>query len=348
MKLQARSIPGFIKAPDADVIAVLVYGPNGGLVRERADALMRAVAGKLDDPFLVGSLTGAEIATDPARLMDEAGAIALGGGRRAVRVTGAGDAIGDTLSQVIAAFAVDDRPSPSLIVVEAGELRPAGKLRKLFEPAKRAAAIPCYLDEARDLAQLVTEILGRHKLRPHPDATAWLVAHLGADRRVTRGELEKLALYAAGQSEVGIDDCRAVIGDAAASDLEQIMFAATGGEITTVDIALSRAFREGANAINIIRAAMRHMQRFHLVCGAVAEGTPIDAALKQLKPPPFFKVADRFRAQARGWPVAHVEAALELLSEAELRCKSTGMPDQLICARALMQIAQAGRRARAR
>lgn len=346
MKIPPARADRFVKSPGDEIIAILLYGPDDGLVRERAEALVRAAAGSLDDPFRVAEVAPSDLRDDPARLTDEARALAFGGGGRAVRLRGAGDGQSEAVKATIAALSEGDAPAPSLIVVEAGELTPRAKLRKLFEDSERAAAVACYLDDGRGLNQVIGEILSGHSLRAAPDALAWLIQHLGADRRVTRSELDKLALYCHGHSEVTLEDCVAVIGDASAGDLDQAVFAAAGGEFATLETALARAFREGTNAITVIRAAQRHLQRLHQVTGAMAAGTPLDAAIKGLKPPPFFKVADRFRAQARVWPVTHVAQALALLSEAEVRCKTTGMPDQLICARALMQIAQAGRRAK--
>src|SRR5260221_12063724 len=73
--------------------AVLLYGPDGGLAHERAVALVRHVAGSADDPFRVVELTVATLKDDPARLADEVAAQALTGGRRAVWIRDAGDAL---------------------------------------------------------------------------------------------------------------------------------------------------------------------------------------------------------------------------------------------------------------
>ncbi len=56
MKLSGARIDGFIRQPDPAARAILVYGPNAGLVRERADALARHVVDRLDDPFRVTEL----------------------------------------------------------------------------------------------------------------------------------------------------------------------------------------------------------------------------------------------------------------------------------------------------
>ena len=74
MKLSAANVEGFIRAPDPAVRAMLLYGPDGGLVRERADALARQVVDDLGDPFRVAELGPAQLKADPARLADEAAA----------------------------------------------------------------------------------------------------------------------------------------------------------------------------------------------------------------------------------------------------------------------------------
>ena len=90
MKLTAARINSFLQKPDAAARAVLIYGPDAGLVRERADELAKKIVPDFNDPFRVSILTGSMVADDPARLMDEMAAQALGGGRRLVRVTAGG------------------------------------------------------------------------------------------------------------------------------------------------------------------------------------------------------------------------------------------------------------------
>ena len=50
MKLSAGQIDGFLHRPDPQIRAVLLFGPDAGLVRERADTLARAICPDLHDP----------------------------------------------------------------------------------------------------------------------------------------------------------------------------------------------------------------------------------------------------------------------------------------------------------
>ena len=117
MKIDTRAIAGFLKRPDPAARAVLLFGPDAGLVKERAEGLARTVLEDLSDPFRVADLTGDLLASDPARLADEAAAMAMTGGRRVVRVRDAGNEAVEAFTNFF------ERPvGDALIVVEGGEL----------------------------------------------------------------------------------------------------------------------------------------------------------------------------------------------------------------------------------
>jgi DNA polymerase-3 subunit delta len=150
-----------------------------------------------------------------------------------------------------------------------------------------------------------------------------------------------LALYKGVSGEVTLEDAVACVGDSAATSLDQVVFATGGGDPIAVDQALGRVFSEGIAPVAVIRTTLRHFQRLHLVRGLIARDLPLDKAMARLKPPVIFLRAEAFRTQARAWSEARIARALDLLLEAEGDCKTTGMPDQAICSRALLRIAQA-------
>jgi DNA polymerase-3 subunit delta len=334
VKITAGRVAGFIKQPDPACRAVLVYGPDRGLVRERAEALAAGIVDDPDDPFRSAELTADEIKSDPARLGDEAGALSFTGGRRVVKVRGAGDGVA-----IIFKDFLDAPPGDALVVVEAGALAARSALRKLFEKAKSGAALACYGDEGRDLLAVITETLAQHGIKASGEALSYLQVHLGADRAVTRSELEKLALYKGEPGTVELDDAIACIDDSAASSLDTVIYAAAGGNWPDLDRALDRAMRQGISPVAVLRAMAGHMTRLHFAAALVAAGQPAGQAMKTLRPPIIFKFADRFVAQLSLWRSDRIAAALELLMGAELECKSTGQPGEVLCARALMRIA---------
>lgn len=336
MKLPAGEVEGFLRNPPGNLVAVLVYGPDSGLVKERMDRLALGVVDSLQDPFRVVDLDAGGLKKDPARLADEAQALSFTGGRRIVRIRQAGDAVAGLLEE----FLGTARPGGAMVLVEGGDLASRSSLRKAFEGARNAAALACYGDDARGLPAVIREMLQGQGLSIAPDAVAYLAGNLGSDRQVTRRELEKLALYK-GEGTVTLEDAEACVGDSAASSLDALINAAAGGRQDDLDRALVRVLAEGAAPVAILRVAGRHFQRLHQVRGMVDRGMAIDAAVQKLRPPVFFKAADALKAQARLWSAEAVARALDLLTEAEMDCKTTGMPDVAVCSRALMRLAQA-------
>ncbi|EKV32188.1 DNA polymerase III delta subunit [Caenispirillum salinarum AK4] len=342
MKLTGGRIEAFVARPDPKVRVVLVYGPDTGLVRERVDKLTRAVVDDPSDPFRVADLTAATLKEDPSRLADEAAAMALTGGRRVVRLRDAADAVTARVKPFI-----EDPKGDSLVILQAGDLAKSSSLRKLCEGADIAAALPCYADEGAGLETVVRDTLGAAGLRTSADAMAFLLSHLGGDRQLTRAELEKLVLYkGAAGGEVTLEDAAACVGDSASLGLDDLSNAVADGDVAGTQRMLDRLFREGTNPVQILRMVQRHFQRLHLAVGAVEAGKSPEAAMKSLRPPVFFKVANRFQGQMRRWTVPLIGQALDLLLEAEIDCKSTGLPAEEMCARALMQVARAAGRRR--
>ena len=340
MKIADRSVDGFLRKPDPKLRAVLFYGADVGLMRERAKALARTVVDDLGDPFRVVELAAKTVREDPARLSDEAAAIAFTGGRKVVWVRDGGDGLAGSVRSLFAQTGWE-----ALVVVEAADLTRRSKLVEAFEDDDGAAAIACYPDREEAIERVVEETLAARGLDIAPDALAFLSEHLGGDRGMTRAEAEKLALYCVGQKSVSKADAMAAIGDSAAVGLDDAVLGAFDGDLGRLSRALARLRGEGMSPVAILSAAQRHCQRLQLVVQAVAAGTQPAAAVRALKPPVYFDTAASFERQARRWSLALVGRALGLLTEADLRVRSTGSPAQALTGQVLQSIAGLARRA---
>jgi DNA polymerase-3 subunit delta len=154
MIVKSHEADRYVASPPKALTVALVYGPDAGLVQERAEKLLKSVVPDLTDAFNVSDLSEDVLLADPARLADEAAAISMFGGRRVVRVRGAGNDLAELLESFL-----DDPKGDALVVIEAGDLAKTGALRKLFDGHKSAAALQCYPDSARDLSDVVRDAL---------------------------------------------------------------------------------------------------------------------------------------------------------------------------------------------
>ena len=341
MKIAPARADRFLAAPPETLRACLFYGPDGGLVRERAAALGKRHVGDLSDPFRVSAVAPAALGDRPGLLADEAAQLSLTGETRLVRLEGATDAAADPCRILL-----ENEHAAALAIVEAGELPPRSKLRKLFEDAPDAAAIACYADDEAAVSRLIRATFDEARISIAPDAVAFLAARLGADRKITRSELDKLTLYAADSRSITLEDAAASCGAQSGLTLDELCDAAAGGRPAVAIAGLDTLADEGVHAVAILRAAQRHFARLQLTAARIEGGAAPDAAVKALRPPVFFKRNGAFREALRLWSAAKAGEALERLVEAEAACKRTGSVPAALCAEALLGIAREARAGR--
>ena len=318
MKLARQRVAGFLTDPGR-VRVVLLYGGDAGLIAERSELLVRAVLGAADDAFRFATVGRAE------DLVVESATIALGGGRRVVRLADAGE------GAVAAVAAVLKGPGDALILLEAPNLVASrSKLLKLVEGHPEAAAIACYPEEGEELSRAVREWLSALDVAVDDEALAWVVSRLGADRALSRAEVEKLALYIGPGGRVDLGSAEAVVGDVAGLSLDDALFAATEGDVALADRALERALSAGATPVAVIRTGLMHLERLQR---------------KESRPPLTFQRRGSFARALKLWTGPALAAALEDFFQGEKESKRTGTPDATLCRHLVLSLARTAARA---
>jgi DNA polymerase-3 subunit delta len=332
--LRAGDIDKFLSRPDPRRPVVLIYGPDSGLVSERTALVMRAALGENSDPFSAVPLDGDAIAADPGLLIDEAQTFGLFGNRRVIRVRAGGKNFAPALETLL------ENPPQATVVIEAGELRPSSPIRTICEKSQAAAVIPCYADTERDIARLISEA----KLSIDPGAREELAALLGADRLASRGEIEKLVLYAkSGSGRITVDDVRAVIADASALALDDVVDSAAAGEMEAALVALNKAYAAGTATAAILNAAIRHVTNLHRLRLAVDEGESPSRLVEYSKPPIFFRRRPKFERALIRFTTDALAREIVALSDASLAARKDAALAQAITERAILRLAKSGK-----
>ncbi|MGZ5871078.1 MAG: DNA polymerase III subunit delta [Bradyrhizobium sp.] len=339
--LRGKEIDAFLARPDPGRPIILLYGPDAGLVRERANALLASAVDDPNDPFSMVRLDGDELSAEPSRLVDEALTIPLFGGRRAIRVRAGSRNFASGVDTLAETPLKDCR-----IVIEAGELRPESPLRKACERARTAVAIACYPDTERDLAKLIDDELRIANLRIAPDARAVLMALLGGDRQTSRNELRKLTLYAHGKGEVALEDVMAVVADASELKIDPIVDGAFAGNPAVVETEFAKAMVAGTYPGMIISAAQRQAAWLHKSALALADGTPISAVLDGGFPRLHFSRKGYVETALRNFDVARLTLIMDQLATAALEMRKQAPLASVIAQRVLLSIAVNAKRRR--
>ena len=225
----------------------------------------------------------------------------------------------------------------SLLLIEAGDLDKRSKLRSLCEGGgERIAAIPCYVEEGAAKQRIVADILQAEGLRAPRDVLTFLCDVLPPDRIAMRSELEKLAIYAKGKNALDMEDVLAVVQDAGAAELDDLVFAVGSGDARKARLLIDRLFEEQTSTVAVLRAAQRHFLRLQWARGQMDAGASANEAVKRLQPPVFWKYADAMAAQLSRWSAVKITRALERLYDAEAAVKRTGTPDVALCAQVML------------
>ncbi|MGB0057822.1 MAG: DNA polymerase III subunit delta, partial [Methyloceanibacter sp.] len=219
---KAKSFRQLLKTFSTECRAALIYGPDAGLVAERAAALADMFAGKRKDATEFVRLDERDLAEDPALIEVELRTVPMFAERKVVRVTASSRLDVPSLKALLEAQLAN------ALIVEAGALRPDSALRKLFEAHPTAAAIASYADED-SISDLIDAELHKADLAIDNDARAYLMTRLGADQALSRAEVVKLALFAAGSGRIEHADIDAIVGDSAEIAVETFVYEVSGG-----------------------------------------------------------------------------------------------------------------------
>jgi DNA polymerase-3 subunit delta len=349
--LKGAEIERFLAHPDPARPIVLVFGADAGLVRERAQALIRTSVDDPRDPFQLARLDGDDLSGAPMRLVEEANTIPLLGGRRAVWVRAGARNFAPAVEALVNSASPDCR-----VVIEAGELRRNAPLRAVCERAKNAVALPCYPDAERDIVRLIDEEMRENGLSISPEARAALVPLLGGDRLASRQELRKLALFAGGKNannetaggkaRVELADVIAVVSDASTLALDELVDAAFAGRTGELEIQLGKARTAATAPSTIVSAALRQVAQLHKARLAMEEeGVSLSEAALGIAPYVHFSRKAALEAALNAWTSARLARAMTQLADAalEARRQSAAMA-AVIAQRALLALAVNARR----
>jgi DNA polymerase-3 subunit delta len=334
--LKSGDVDAFIARPDSRRPVALVFGPDAGLVRERVDALIKTAVDDPADPFALARLDGDTLADDPTRLVEEAHTVPLFGGRRAVWVKAGGRSFVEAVERLLAAppAAADCR-----VVIEAGDLRRNAPLRERCEKSAVAVAIACYADGDKDLARLIDDEMRGAGLTISSDARALLATLIGGDRRASRNEIRKLALYAHGKSSVDVDDVLAVVADASSLALDAAVDAAFAGNSAEAETQFARACAAGTYPGAIVGAALRQVAQLHRARLAIEDGASIDEVVESTMRVHFSRKR-LVRTALSAWTSQRLERIMARLAEASLDTRQRASLADAVAQRALMAAAE--------
>ena len=335
MKLTGARAKDYIKSPDPAHAAVLIFGSDSLRVETARQSIVTQLGGPtLDEDMRLTRLTGAELRSDKAALLDAQKAQGFFPGHRIVLVTQATDGLAPIFDEALKAWEKGD----ASLVVTSDALRATSKLRKLFETHENAIAIGIYDDPptAHDLL----EELAQADLTLADENAKNRFTEIGLSIEPTdlRQFIEKLTLYKLDDpAPITEDDINATAPIAGDITTDQLIAAVADGQAGQIGPLLRRYLGQGGNLVALALMLTGH---FKTLLNAATSPEGIDTALSRARPPVFGPRREKMARQAKRWGPRRLEIALNHLTAVERMLRSSlPAPQEASLERAMIRLA---------
>lgn len=261
-EIKSHEFDGFLQKSVRHYRLFVIYGPDRGLVAERASAIAKTTGVDLQDGFALIRLDIADLQSDPGRLMDEVNAFGLFGGEKLIWIRGAANekALVDGL-QILGSTP----PEGSYVIIEAGDLKKGSALRKVAESERSVACVACYQDDSRALNALIDTELANANLRITPAARELLLDSIGGDRIASRNEVQKLMLYCLQESLIDEQHVTDIVGDASAISTDEVVDAVLNGDPDAFLHAIQKIIASKTAVFLVLQTAMKQFQQLEIM-----------------------------------------------------------------------------------
>lgn len=285
--------------------AYLIFGPDQGLVSERISTLVKSLVNKVDGKGELVNLLAEDMTNNPDRLSLDLKTISMFGERKILRVVNNNSLTSQYIKNLLL-----EAPFEADLIIEAGDLKKTNKLRKIFETNRTTAAIACYMDSAKSLKELINEVLRPASLAIDPETESYLISRLGANRALSRNELEKLTLYASGKERITIKDIDDSLTDMSEIAVDEIINTALLGQSNICLNKLNRALNSGVQPTVFFIHLERRLLALHKAALALNNGKTMDSVIKAQRPPLYFQRREIFIKQLSLWREDHLAHAI--------------------------------------
>lgn len=344
MKLNGRDAERFADRPDRAMAGALIWGDDGVAVAERRDRLCEAWLGDGEGAELRRTaMPAANARRDVAMIVDAMKSTGFFSGPQVVLVEDATDAATAAISAALAAARSDD----GFLLVSAGSLTARSSLRKLFEGARNAVALPCYEEPLdREAIRRSLSEQGVGEINDTILAEIETIAR-GLERGAARDFLVRLALYKLSDpSEINEADILAMAPDHGDDDVNALLGAVLEGRAGDIGRLLQRLEAQGQAATGVTIAAGRQFRQMHKVL-ATASGSALEDAAARQRPPVFGPQRNMLVRACRKWGVDRVEDAMRQVLETDMALRgAAGAAGYAVLSRALIRLTLIGARPR--
>jgi DNA polymerase III subunit delta len=337
VKATKQSIARAVDQPNAQVRFYLFHGPDEAQSRALGARLVQALGAS---KFVLASGT---VKSDPAALTDEAAAMSLFGGARAIWIEPAGEDIAAGIEALM-----ESASTESPVIAIAGTLRKTSALLKLAEASQQAVAFASYVPEGQDAQRMVVDVGRSFGLKISAPVAARIADGAANDQALVSQELQKLALYLDASphspKELDHEAVDAVGTDTAEGDVLRLADLALSGDVQALADELARLPAGGTEGIPVVRSLQRRLAMLAPARARVERGESTDAVMASLGKSLFWKDKALVAQLLGQWDAERLAKIADRAGRLERGLIFSSAPQQETLGEELLAIAREARR----
>ena len=210
---------------------------------------------------------------------------------------------------------ISKRTSKDLIVVlKCNQLSPRSTLRSFFENNDDSISVACYEESEREKRIYIDNFLKSEGVKVSESIINLLSNNLSNQRLEIKSELEKMIILHQSSPETkSLQSSFSFISESLNNDDTRFIFSLVSKEKKGFVKNYNKFTDYGSDNIRLITYLLEHFFKLLVVKTKIKEGIDISSAIKQLKPPIFFKNLPEFKKQIYMFSTSELKLVIKKL-----------------------------------
>ena len=221
-------------------------------------------------------------------------------------------------------------PENLILIIFADLLEKKSKLRSFFEKNTTAVCVPCYLDNNRDLENILTSELKKNNITASRESLNLLIDKSNNDRNNLRNEIEKIKAYSLNKKNLKIEEIKSIINFAGEYKSDSLVNECLNGNIIQYKKIVSELYVNTVNYVFLLRILYNKIQKLLNIKESENNTKDVDVIINSFKPPIFWKDKPIIKKQLSIWKIEDLKKIINNINEIELSCKKNPLLSKVI------------------
>ena len=201
-----------------------------------------------------------------------------------------------------------------IVVLKCNQLGPRSSLRSFFEKNNFSISVACYEESEGEKKTYINNFLQNEGVKVSESTINLLTNNLSNQRLEIKSELEKIiVLHKSQPEEKFMHNSFSFLTESLNNDDTRFIFSIASKEKKGFVKNLNKFTDYGSDNIKLITYLIEHFFRLLVIKIKIYEGMDVSSAIKELRPPIFFKYLPAFRQQLRMFSIGELKFVIKKL-----------------------------------